>query len=105
MLKQAGFQVRRGHHIRDDGSEPSAHPLRSPVPTPPCMPGVIDHQVLKSYVGGDEFWSLCWIMHCGVSDLPASMLGRALRETGKDYSQTAYMLSAQLARKPVATAL
>ncbi|GFH05663.1 uncharacterized protein HaLaN_00162 [Haematococcus lacustris] len=31
-------------------------------------------KVVKSFVGGDDFWSICWIMHCGVSDLSPEML-------------------------------
>jgi len=57
-------------------------------------------QVVKSYVGGDDFWSMCWIMHCGVSDLSPAMLNRALMERGGEYSRNSYMLSAQLARRP-----
>ncbi len=57
-------------------------------------------KVLKSYVGGDDFWAVCWIMACGVSDLSPAMLSRALEERGSEYSRKAYMLSAQLARRP-----
>jgi hypothetical protein len=60
-------------------------------------------QVIKSFVGGDDFWSLCWIMHCGVSDISAYALDRALVETGSEYSRNSYMLSAQLARKPASS--
>lgn len=57
-------------------------------------------EVIKSYVGGDDFWSICWIMHCGVQDVNDSMMKRALTESGKQYSHNSYMLSVQLARKP-----
>ncbi len=57
--------------------------------------------IVKSYVGGDDFWSICWIMHCGVSDLSPHMLKKALTEQGGDYSKNSYMLSAQLAKRPL----
>ncbi|KAL6754964.1 hypothetical protein V8C86DRAFT_2688614 [Haematococcus lacustris] len=59
-------------------------------------------KVVKSFVGGDDFWSICWIMHCGVSDLSPEMLKGALSERGSTYSHNSYILSAQLLLKPLA---
>jgi len=58
-------------------------------------------EVVKSFVGGDDFWSVCWIFGCGTSDLDHIMASRALVQHGEDYSRSAYILSAQLAHKPV----
>mmetsp|Transcript_22883 Transcript_22883/g.58349 ORF Transcript_22883/g.58349 Transcript_22883/m.58349 type:complete len:314 (-) Transcript_22883:557-1498(-) len=57
--------------------------------------------VLKSYVAGDDFWSICWIMHCGRSDLSEDSLALALVERGGDYQHNSYMLSMQIAQRPL----
>lgn len=45
-------------------------------------------------------WGVCWLLHCGASDLSSARLAGGLRERGAAYSHSVYMLSAQLARKP-----
>ncbi len=47
-------------------------------------PGTV-HMGLVSclQVGGDLFWSMCWLLKCGVSDLSPAMLRQALMERGK----------------------
>ncbi len=59
--------------------------------------------IVSSFVGGDGFWSVCWLLRCGMTDLPAGAWGNALREQGRqeyDLSRDSYMLSMQIARKP-----
>ena len=57
----------------------------------------------RSFVGGDGFWSVCWLLRCGMTDMPTKSLQHALRERhgGQyDLNQDSYMLSMQIARKP-----
>jgi hypothetical protein len=57
----------------------------------------------KSYVGGDGFWSVCWLLRCGLTEMAASNVQQSLREkSGSEYdlSQDSYMLSMQIARRP-----
>lgn len=59
-------------------------------------------QVVKSYVGGDGFVALCWVLRCGQQDLDVASMANILRPS-KDYNQEAYMGSMQLACKPASS--
>lgn len=67
---------------------------------PPISISVL--QVVQSYVGGDGFVALCWVLRCGQQDLDVASMANILRPS-KDYNQEAYMGSMQLARKPAAS--
>lgn len=56
-------------------------------------------QVVQSYVGGDGFVALCWVLRCGQQDLDVASMAHILRPSN-NYDQEAYMGSMQLARKP-----